>query len=314
MARVRHILITVDKEATDGEQKAVRAGINRVLRRAKAGADFALLAKKHSEDEKSTAKGGDLGFLKRGQMVAEFDEVMFALEPGTVSDVVETKDGLHIIKLEAFREGDVSLAEARDEIAEKLYRKSQGEDLAKSKGEELLAKLQAGDKMETLIPNSEDDAKATTGADLKVLSSRSFTRFEKSIPGIGEAPDMVKAAFQLPTEGAVLPKVYEVRGDYYVASLEEREKPSDDEFEKLKDKLASSLLGQKQGFWLLSRVNDIKKQAEEQGNIEIFYTPAKVEGEAQPVTLDLNKKTVGEPDQKSGKATTKPASTDDEQE
>jgi hypothetical protein len=124
---------------------------------------------------------------------------------------------------------------------------------------------------------------------------------------------MVAATFQLPTEGSLLPKVYEVRGDYYVASLAERKKPSDDEFENLKDELTSSLLGQKQGFWLLSRLNDLKKQAEEQGDIEIYYTPAQAQGEAQPITLDLNKKSVGEAEQESGEARPKPTSTGDEQ-
>ncbi len=292
MAHARHILITVDTEASDAQKKAARTGAQQFAKRARAGADFALLAKKHSEDAASASKGGDLGFLKRGQMAPEFDEAVFALEPGTVSDVVETKDGLHIIKLDGFREGDVSLEEATLEIAEQLYRKSKGAELAQAKGEELLAKLQGGEKMETLIPKSEDEGKAATGLDLKALTSRSFTRFEKNIPGLGAAPDMVTAAFQLAAEGVPLPQVYELRGDYYVASLAERKKPSGEEFEELRDELALSLLGQKQGFWLLSRMQDMKKNAEEQGDIEIYYTAARTEDAVKPMTIDLSEKSV----------------------
>jgi peptidyl-prolyl cis-trans isomerase D len=314
MVRARHIMIKVPSEASEGEKKAAKTSIERLLRRAKAGTDFVRLAKTYSQNEKSAEKGGDLGFVKRGQMDSELDEVMFALAPGAMSDVVETKNGFHILKLEAVREGDVSLEEATQEIAEKLYRETKGKESAKSKGEELLAKLKVGARLEELIPASQAEGQAKTGLDLKVLASRSFTRFEKSIPGVGEAPDMVSATFQLATEGTALPEVYEVRGDYYVASLKERKKPSGNEFENLKDEFTSSLLSQKQGSWLLSRMNDIKKQAEEQGEIEIYYTPAKTAGGDQPFTIDLTKKSTGGSSSQEGAAAPKPAPDGDEQE
>jgi peptidyl-prolyl cis-trans isomerase D len=314
MVGARLIQIKVAAEASEAEKKAAKTSIERLLKRAKAGTDFVQLAKKYSQDEKSAEKGGDLGFVKRGQMDSELDEAAFALAPGEMSDVVETKDGFHIIKLEAIREGDVSLEEATQEIAEKLFRETEGKELAKSKGEELLAKLKVGAKLEELISTVETDGKAKTGLDLKVLASRAFTRFEKSVPGVGEAPDMVAATFQLAAVGEALPEVYEVRGDYYVASLKERKKPSDDEFDKLQDELTSSLLSQKQGSWLLSRVNDIKKQAEEQGDIEIFYTPAKTVGGDQPFTIDLTKKSAGESGSQTGAAVPKPVPAGDEQE
>jgi len=65
------------------------------------GADFALLASLHSVDTESAAQGGNLGWFARGQMVAEFEEAAFSLEPGQVSDIVETTHGFHIIKLES---------------------------------------------------------------------------------------------------------------------------------------------------------------------------------------------------------------------
>ena len=65
----------------------------------KAGADFAQLATKFSEDEISAKKGGDLDFFSKGQMVPEFDKAAFSMEPGQISDLVKTQDGFHIIKL-----------------------------------------------------------------------------------------------------------------------------------------------------------------------------------------------------------------------
>jgi peptidyl-prolyl cis-trans isomerase C len=96
--RASHILIMASETADDGTKKAARAKIDAVLKRARAGEDFAALAKEHSQDG-SAAQGGDLGFFSRGQMVPPFDQAAFALKPSEISDVVTTQFGYHIIKL-----------------------------------------------------------------------------------------------------------------------------------------------------------------------------------------------------------------------
>lgn len=63
-----------------------------------AGEDFAELAREHSDDRGSAREGGDLGEFTRGQMVKPFSDAAFALEPGGVSDVVESEFGFHIIQ------------------------------------------------------------------------------------------------------------------------------------------------------------------------------------------------------------------------
>jgi peptidyl-prolyl cis-trans isomerase C len=101
--RVRHILIKVDPDADAVATEAARKRIEAFLVEARGGADFAALAQQHSEGP-SAAKGGDLGYVAKGQLVEAFEEVAFALKPGQISDVVRTRYGFHIIKVEARQE------------------------------------------------------------------------------------------------------------------------------------------------------------------------------------------------------------------
>jgi parvulin-like peptidyl-prolyl isomerase len=80
--------------------KQSRSKAEDVLKRARAGEDFAKLAKEFSTDPGSKEKGGDLGWFGHGQMVPEFEQAAFALKPGEISELVQTKFGYHIIKVE----------------------------------------------------------------------------------------------------------------------------------------------------------------------------------------------------------------------
>ena len=99
LVQVSHILLRLNQQASDSEVAAAKVRIDSIYKALKAGADFAELAKKVSEDPGSARQGGLLPFVQRGQFVKEFEDVAFSLQPGQMSDVVQTAYGFHIIKV-----------------------------------------------------------------------------------------------------------------------------------------------------------------------------------------------------------------------
>ncbi|MCR5817550.1 MAG: peptidylprolyl isomerase [Prevotella sp.] len=99
LVQVSHILLRLNQQAPDSEVAAAKVRIDSIYKALKAGADFAELAKKVSEDPGSARQGGLLPFVQRGQFVKEFEDVAFSLQPGQMSDVVQTAYGFHIIKV-----------------------------------------------------------------------------------------------------------------------------------------------------------------------------------------------------------------------
>ena len=97
--RTRHILFISERGSSENRRRAKLRQAKKVLSEIRKGSDFSKLAIKYSEDV-SASSGGDVGFVKRGKMVREFEEAVFSLKPGQISDIVETEYGYHIIKVD----------------------------------------------------------------------------------------------------------------------------------------------------------------------------------------------------------------------
>lgn len=135
--RVRHILI--DAKSCEPDKR-----IAELLQQARApGADFAALAREHSQDPGSARRGGDLGFFAAGRMAPEFEKAAFALKnPGDISDVVRTSFGLHIIRLEERRPAvRQPFEKVRDRIIEDLVAR-ESRNRRSLAGEAMLKSLQ----------------------------------------------------------------------------------------------------------------------------------------------------------------------------
>ena len=118
----RHIVIQVAKDASKEVEREAYERALALAKRARAGEDFQALARQYSEGP-SKADGGDVGFFKRGEMVAAFDQVAFSLKPGEVSDPVRSPFGWHVIQVVERRAGAPKpFDQVKDQLKDRLWR------------------------------------------------------------------------------------------------------------------------------------------------------------------------------------------------
>lgn len=126
--RASHILIKVDPQADESQRAEARKEIENIQEKLQEGEDFGALAKEFSQGP-SNARGGDLNYFRRGQMAKPFEDAAFTLEPGEVSNIVETRFGYHLIKVTDRKpESTIAYEDIREKIKEYLKQeKIQGE-------------------------------------------------------------------------------------------------------------------------------------------------------------------------------------------
>jgi peptidyl-prolyl cis-trans isomerase D len=223
--RASHILLNTAGK----EEAAVRKQAEDLLQQVKAGADFAALATKFSEDEGSKANGGDLDYFSRGRMVPEFETAAFALEPGQVSDIVRTQYGFHIIKVV---DKKPAVTRAFDEVRPQI------EDQLKWQR----ADQQIGARATDLAGRIDDPSDLDTvarDAGLTVSETDFFGR-EDPVPGLGAAPQVAIAAFQL-ADGQVSAPVVSPRGSVFVTVTDKRD-PYVPMLDEVKDRVREDLI------------------------------------------------------------------------
>ena len=181
--RASHILFKTEGK----DEAAVRKQAETVLAQVKKGGDFAALAKQYSEDEASKATGGDMDYFGRGAMVKEFDEAVWNLQPGQITqELVKTQFGFHIIKLADKRAAMTrSVAEVRPQLEDQIKtEKAQAE--AARKADDIAAKIKAPADLDRVAREES----------LAVGDSGLFAR-DEPLAGLGFAPAVAAKAFEL---------------------------------------------------------------------------------------------------------------------
>jgi peptidyl-prolyl cis-trans isomerase D len=213
--RASHVLIKLEGR----DEKQAQALAEEVAAKAKAGADFAALAKQYSEDESNKDTGGDLDYFGRGRMVAEFEQAAFAMKAGEISNPVKTAFGYHVIKVvDSKPDTTRPLADVRAEIEDQLkWQRAQAE-------------------AEKIAKSLEGTIKSPADLD-RVAKERGLTTTETGliqvndpIQGVGTQPEFAGKLFAM-KEGEVTPAMRVATGwvfgtvagrqDAYVPKLDE---------------------------------------------------------------------------------------------
>ena len=182
--RASHILVELPPNADAATQAAAQKRAEELYARARKGEDFAKLAREHSKDPGSAAKGGDLGFSQRGAFVKEFEDTLFAMQAGDISKPVKTQYGYHIIKLTAIKPGTRKpLVAVKGEIEQQLRQR---------KAEERFYEL--SERLNDLLYEQPDSLQpAAQALGLKVEQSDWLARGTNA--GILANPRVAEAAF-----------------------------------------------------------------------------------------------------------------------
>jgi peptidyl-prolyl cis-trans isomerase D len=256
--RASHILLKTEGK----DEAAVRKTAEDLLKQAKGGADFAQLATKHSEDEGSAKKGGDLDYFGRGQMVPEFEQAAFALEPGQISDLVKTQYGFHIIKVVDKKAASTrSLEEVRAQI---------GEQLRFQKAQEYVTNQARS--LDEHIDDAADLEGAGKTAGLAVQESGFFAR-EEPIPGLGAAPQVSAQAFLL-KDNEVSSAINSPRGPVFI-TVTGKQDPYVPKFEEVRDKVREDAIRARANELARQRAGEIAAKLRTAKN---FGAAAKAEG------------------------------------
>ncbi|MBW2036376.1 MAG: SurA N-terminal domain-containing protein [Deltaproteobacteria bacterium] len=231
--RAQHILFKVPQDAKQEVIDSVRKKALKVLKEARAGADFATLARKYSDDPGSKKKGGDLGFFTRDRMVKPFSDAAFALAPGKISEPVRTRFGWHLIKVTAVQEAkEPVLAEVSDKIRRKLV-KDAARTLAYDRANEIYDACYAAGRIDSVAEAYK----------LNVHETPFFARTE-SVPGIAMTEEFARTAFDL--EENEISEPLELSDGYYILEKIDQKPSTIPELKAVENRVRKDLIRDRQ--------------------------------------------------------------------
>lgn len=222
--RVSVDYVEFSKEPTEDDWAVIKQEALDIKAMLDEGDDFEELAMAYSEGP-SAPKGGDLGWFKQGQMVAEFNDAVFAMEKGEISEPVRTQFGWHIIKLEDRRKKDGEEEVKARHILLKIKASENTLNLAFGRAQEFLNQVENG---------SFDEAAANM--ELEIKNTGLFSE-EQSIPQLGNLRGINKFAFE--NEIGSVSHTYENASAVIVARVAQKEKAGVAPLDEIKDRVTA---------------------------------------------------------------------------
>ena len=268
--RARHILKKLPQNASEADRAKARSELLALKAQLDGGADFAALAKVHSDDSTKDV-GGDLGVFARGQVVAAVEKAAFAQKAGEVTDEpVASPRGLHLVKTEeVMPPAEQTFADVQQEVAKDLLTEEAADSLAKAKAEALLTKLRAGAKLDDV-----SETRGQAGDKKKDLPVRRDTpwilRSREAIPGIGTSRELHAAIFALTDASPYPGDVHKVGRSYYVVRLRQRETPDLAKFAAEKEDLKQQMQWTRGSTLLKDWSQKLRDQASVELNSALF--------------------------------------------
>jgi peptidyl-prolyl cis-trans isomerase D len=246
--RVSHLLVRVPETGGSAAEDKAKAKVADAIRRVKAGEPFAKVVKEVSEDPGSAQNGGDLGFVRKGEMVPAFEKAVFALQKGEISpEPVRTPFGFHAIKVEDVRAGGKKpLKEVAAQIKDKLSSEN-ADRAARAKADEIKPPLQ-------VAPDFMAEAKKLGLSPLETKVSKI-----ESPVGLPRGDSMEETAFSLAVGGVSSP--LKTPAGYIVLKALETLPAAVPPMSEIKDQVIAAVKREKAEGGALARAKQIATEA-----------------------------------------------------
>lgn len=229
--RAREILIRVDPQSTPDKIEQRRKRAEEILALAKKTKDFASLARQHSESE-TASKGGELGWLQRGNIDELFEKPIFSLKEGELSEPVKGPSGFYIFKAEEVKEEkQKTLEEVKDQILQTL-KKEKAKAEASRRADDAFYSLFRSRELERYAREKEVPIKTTA-----------FFKEGDEIPEIGRNPSFHSSAFSLKI-GEISPVVH-IPPNFYILKLMDKKESRIHSLEEVKEEVIRKIMTKK---------------------------------------------------------------------
>ena len=253
---------------------------------------------REESDDSSASEGGDFECFQRGRMVKPFEDTVFALAPGQISDVVKTQFGYHVIKLDGIYKDAEAEAVGRRETAKSIMISHEGEALAAETAKKVLAAVKAGAKLDAAVADSlptpkakkaapgagkdekKDDA-AKSAKDESMAQDSDRPHVEISAPfnangdpitGVSAGQSVAQIVFKLEKDGDTPDDLVKLDDGYAVVQLKEKTPATKEQFETERETFVASLLAGKQYDALNGYILRLKEAAKSEMKLNEAYS------------------------------------------